>query len=88
MNKKYTPSVVSVERRGAKKTTVREELASTRVRPMDAPMATRDADSEGEEEAFDGPTGDYHEIPAEMPWALIGLVVWSLFVFLIGRASV
>ena len=77
-----------IDRRGEPMPTVREELAATRIRPMDAPMATRDADSEGEEEAWDGPTGDYQEIPAEMPWAIIGLVVWTWFVFLVGRASV
>lgn len=74
MAKKYAP-------------TVREELDATRTRPMDAPMATRDVDSEGEEEAWDGPTSDYQEIKAKIPWELIGLVVWSWFVFLIGRAS-
>jgi len=85
---KYEPSVISVERRGDPKRTVRDELAATRIRPMDAPMATRDADdSEGEEEVWGGPTSDYQEIKAKIPWELIGLVVWSWFVFLIGRAS-
>ena len=80
-----------IDRRLEPMPTVREELAATRIRPMDAPMATRDdddGDSDSEGGAWDGPTGDYQEIPAEMPWALIGLVVWSWFVFLIGRASV
>ena len=66
--------------------TVREELAATRIRPMDAPMATRDDDDSEGEEAWSGPT-DYQEIKTEIPWALIGLVVWSWFVFLIGLAS-
>ena len=76
-----------IDRRGEPMPTVREELDATRTRPMDAPMATRGTD-DSEGEAWGGPTGDYQEIPAEMPWALIGLVVWSWFVFLIGRASV
>lgn len=76
MAKKYTP-------------TVRDELAATRTRPMNAPMATRDADdSDSEGGPWDGPNDEYPEIKAEIPWALIGLVVWSWFIFLIGRASV
>ncbi len=73
MAKKYAP-------------TVREELDATRTRPMDAPMATLDVDSEGEE-AWSGPTGNYQKIKTGIPWAIIGLVVWTWFVFLIGRAS-
>ena len=83
MAKKYAPTIVSVERRGDPKLTVRDELAATRTRPMDAPMATWNDDNEGEE-ACSGPTGNYPGIP----WAIIGLVVWTWFVFLIGRASV
>ena len=75
MAKKYAP-------------TVREELDATRTRPMDSPMATWNDDSEGEEEAWSGPTGNYQEIKTKIPWELIGLVVWSWFVFMIGRASV
>ena len=86
MKKKYAPSAVSVERRGAKKTTVREELASTRVRPMDAPMATRGTD-DNEGEPWSGPSSNYQEIPSQIPWGLICLVIWSWFVFLAGRAS-
>lgn len=75
MGKKYV-TVVSVERIGDPKPTVRDELAATRTRPIDAPMATK--------EAWSGLT-DYYEINIEIPWAFIGIfVVWTLFVFLIG----
>ena len=87
MARKYEPSVISVERRGDPKRTVRDELAATRIRPMDAPMATRDAD-DSEGEAWGGPAANYQEIPSQIPWGLICLVIWSWFVFLIGRASV
>lgn len=85
MKKKYAPSVVYVERSGAQKPTVREELADTRIRPMGAPMATRD-DDDGEGGTWSG-QADYQEIPSQIPWGLICLVIWSWFVFLAGRAS-
>lgn len=76
-----------IGRRGEPMPTVREELDATRVRPMDAPMATRGTD-DSEGEALGGPAANYQEIPSKIPWGLICLVIWSWFVFLIGRASV
>ena len=74
-----------IDRRGEQMPTVREELAATRIRPMDAPMATRD-DDDGEGGTWSG-QADYQEIPSQIPWGLICLVIWSWFVFLAGRAS-